>query len=384
MPPKKALLFCLVHGDPESSAFGIKYDKIMTVDELKDVIKNRLYPLLDDVSVKDLTLYKVDINTTTQSPQRTTLNNPNYNIVNDLGGQMLSPMDTMEEKFPAPTKKHIHVIVDVSAVDTRRNDNKFITRLDKIDKNIEEIKRKKPSVQISAVTERNWMKIQYHTGLDYQSTSFEIEFPNLYLDLGYESIETFRWTDAIENSQKERYKFYLTNILKLGRFLRLGLYDSTGDGSFLSTNTDFLPINLSGTADLVIVDRHSITSQAQEKHIRVLFKVKKAIIKKHTFQIMAELISADLKSTYTVLAVLTNLVDDWRFFWIKGKIIMRITLSMDQSVALLRQNLTLAEDKLNKLTNQRSPQMGIESSSSEVEELIPKRQKLGHVLQLLT
>ncbi|POG68144.1 hypothetical protein GLOIN_2v1639640, partial [Rhizophagus irregularis DAOM 181602=DAOM 197198] len=53
---------------------------------------------------------------------------------------------------------------------------------------------------------------------------------------------------------------------------------------------------------------------------------------------MAELISTDLKSKYPVLAVLTDLMDDWRFFWIQGKIIMRLTLSREESVALIRRN----------------------------------------------
>ncbi|GBB94397.1 hypothetical protein RclHR1_23480002 [Rhizophagus clarus] len=239
------------------------------------------------------------------------------------------------------------------------------------------------------VTEGYWAKIQEFTGINYQSTTREIEFPNLDLDLRNERIDAFRWTDAIERSQSDRYKPYLTNILRLGTFRTLGLYDPTGDDSFLSTNTDILPIRLSGTTDLVIVDRHSIASQAQEKHIRVLFELKKVVNKKHTFQTMAELISADLKTKYSVLAVLTDLIDDWRFFWIRGKIIMRLTLTRTESVALIRHNLTLANNELIELTNQASSerppvtqgssQMDIESSASE-EEPSPKKQKLRHVI----
>jgi hypothetical protein len=113
MPPKMKPLYCLVHGDIEDYVFGIKYDKNTTVDELRDLIKDKLSPSLDHVSVKDLTIYQVSIDLTTQNPQRAALGNLNANIVNDLGGQELTPMDTLGEQFPEPANKHIHVIVEV-------------------------------------------------------------------------------------------------------------------------------------------------------------------------------------------------------------------------------------------------------------------------------
>ncbi|CAG8734651.1 19824_t:CDS:2, partial [Gigaspora margarita] len=68
---------------------------------------------------------------------------------------------------------------------------------------------------------------------------------------------------------------------------------------------------------VVIVDMHSIALQMPEKHIRILFELRKTIVKADTYQIMAELIAADLKSIYSVLAVLTDLNDDWRFCWLE-------------------------------------------------------------------
>ncbi|CAG8735109.1 17048_t:CDS:2 [Rhizophagus irregularis] len=342
MPPKKAPIYCLVNGDPENSVFGIKYDKNTTVDELKEIIYTKKKNAFADIDYPDLTLYKV-----------------------------LRPMDNIEEKFPTPANGHIHIIVDVPAVPAtiaRRNDDVIIARLDKLDKNIEDIKREKSST-----------KILEFTGLDYQSTTREIEFPTLDLNLEYERIAAFGWTDAIERSQNDRYTPHLKNILKLDTFRTLGLYDPTGDDSFLSTNTDILPIRLTGTTDLVIVDRHSIASQAQEKHIRFLFELKKVVKRIHTFQAMAELISTDLKSKYPVLAVLTDLMDDWRFFWIQGKIIMRLTLSREESVALIRRNLVLANNEMRELANQGSSEMDMESSFFE-EEPLPRRQKLRHVV----
>ncbi|CAI2192417.1 16070_t:CDS:2 [Funneliformis geosporum] len=117
MPSKKTPIYCLLHRDPESSVFGIKYDKNTTVDEIRDAIKDK----------------------------------SNANIVNDFGGQVLSSMDTIEEKFPAPANKHIYIIVAVSAI---------------------------------------VLPIAEYTSLDYQATTREIEFPNLGLDLR-ERIDAF-------------------------------------------------------------------------------------------------------------------------------------------------------------------------------------------------
>ena len=115
MPPKKAPIYCLVYGDPEISVFGIKYDKSMTVDELKDAILIKKKNAFANIDSSDITLYQVNINLNTQNPQRTALTNPNANIVGDLGGQVLRPMDNIEGKFPAPANGHIHVIVEVPA-----------------------------------------------------------------------------------------------------------------------------------------------------------------------------------------------------------------------------------------------------------------------------
>jgi hypothetical protein len=115
MVPKKAILYCLIHGDSEDSIFGIKYDKDMTVNDLRKVIWKEEVEAFEHVKAKDLILYKVNIDLNTQNTQRTALTNPNTDIVNDLGGQVLRPMDNIEKKFPAPANEHIHVIVKLPA-----------------------------------------------------------------------------------------------------------------------------------------------------------------------------------------------------------------------------------------------------------------------------
>src|SRR5438270_12390654 len=79
MPPKKASIYCLVHGDPEGSVFGVKYDKNTTVDDLRKVIWKEEVEVPKHVKAKDLTLYKVNIDLSLQNPQRTALTEPNAN-----------------------------------------------------------------------------------------------------------------------------------------------------------------------------------------------------------------------------------------------------------------------------------------------------------------
>src|SRR5688572_11328229 len=60
---------------------------------------------------------------------------------------------------------------------------------------------------------------------------------------------------------------------------------------------------------------------------------------------MAELIAADLKSQHSVLAVLTDLINHWQFFFLgEGKSVITFTHTRDQAVALLRNELTNTQD----------------------------------------
>ncbi|GES77054.1 hypothetical protein GLOIN_2v1639645 [Rhizophagus clarus] len=69
MPPKATPLFCLVHGDPETFVFGIKYDRNMTINELKEAILNRKKNTFVNIDSANLALYQVDIDLNTQNPR---------------------------------------------------------------------------------------------------------------------------------------------------------------------------------------------------------------------------------------------------------------------------------------------------------------------------
>ncbi|CAB4438598.1 unnamed protein product [Rhizophagus irregularis] len=289
MPPKKIPLFCLVHGNPETSAFGIKYDKNTTVDELKDAILIKKKNAFANIDSPDLTLYQVNIDLTTQNAQRTALGNPNVNIVNDLGGQVLSPVDTIEENFPAPTNKHIYVIVMVPVGGIK---NEILVRLenklDGIYKKLKDIKnvQQQSEQQIPSVSASNRDKIQeFHHGFD------NIEVINLAIKhLGLDTndivnVDAFGWDERDERAQNDRYIPYLNQILRIGTYRTLAIFDPTSIADFLTTDAGIpLPLRQASTTDVVVVDRFSVVAMFPECHIRIVFELKKNVENKDRYQ----------------------------------------------------------------------------------------------------
>lgn len=109
-------LFCLVHGDPEDFAFGIKINKSEKVDELKKAILPLKGNTFAGIDHNNLKLYNVNISLTSTNTQRSSLGDRNVNIVNTLGGQLMLPIIKLENVFTTPPADgYIHVIVEVSA-----------------------------------------------------------------------------------------------------------------------------------------------------------------------------------------------------------------------------------------------------------------------------
>ncbi|CAB5350824.1 unnamed protein product [Rhizophagus irregularis] len=168
----------------------------------------------EHVKAKDLILYKVNIDLNTQNIQRTALTNPNTDIVNDLGGQVLRPMDNIEKKFPAPANEHIHVIVKLPAspAGTKR----------KADEEMAD----EPDVGTNPV----------------------------------KNVPAFKWNDVLERAQKDRYTHLRDTVLQVAWINQdLELIDTTNDNNYLDTLFDLLPIKLTGTTDAVISDKCSST-----------------------------------------------------------------------------------------------------------------------------
>ncbi|RIB21204.1 hypothetical protein C2G38_2177354 [Gigaspora rosea] len=92
----------------------LEISKSKNAGDLKRAIKKDSRPLLDKFATKDLKLWSINIDLTTENPQQAALGDLNANITSVLGGQLLDDsLKLIEEEFPTLPNKHAHVIVEL-------------------------------------------------------------------------------------------------------------------------------------------------------------------------------------------------------------------------------------------------------------------------------
>ncbi|CAB4485910.1 unnamed protein product [Rhizophagus irregularis] len=212
--------------------------------------------------------------------------------------------------------------------ENNENNQKVIQKLENIENLVKGLQ--KSEVDISKIKYSEWEKIRMSTGLKFEAIDLKLKQET--------KNNAFQWDDRTEREQKD------------------------------SIRDDTLPIKLVGTTDAAVVDRLSISSRIPQHHIRILFELKKSISDGNLYQALAELTAGDLKSIHAVLAVLTDLRDDWQFFYFDDEIIGTFTLPRSKAVALIQINMKSADQELN--------------DEIEVMEPLPKRQKLKHVMNI--
>ncbi|KAI1287893.1 hypothetical protein EDD11_010163, partial [Mortierella claussenii] len=99
-------LFCLVDG--ESTVFSVKNIPLSdTIDDLKDLIKVKLSPRFDDISVVDLTLWHVAI------PIADIRKHGTVTLDSQKTKNILQPEQQIADVFPpSPDRKSVYVIVE--------------------------------------------------------------------------------------------------------------------------------------------------------------------------------------------------------------------------------------------------------------------------------
>ncbi|KAF0475769.1 hypothetical protein F8M41_024572 [Gigaspora margarita] len=100
------MLACLVIG--ESKCFTIEIDKIKTISQIRDIIKNdKKKNTFADIDANELTLFKVNI-----PESRKYEIHSEINVERDFGGkELFNDLDSIEDHFLKPTEKHIHIII---------------------------------------------------------------------------------------------------------------------------------------------------------------------------------------------------------------------------------------------------------------------------------
>lgn len=143
------------------------------------------------------------------------------------------------------------------------------------------------------------------------------------------SIPAFQWSDENENQQYERYLQYLVQHLSVPRHL---LVKRAPVGMLDTLKSRLLPFDLTGTSDVMIVEK-SAGTLTPIFGVRMLFEMKKPNMMKPqaSYQAMGELLAADQHTPFAPIVVLTDLVDYWRFCWLEGKL-LRYLESPNRSV----------------------------------------------------
>ncbi|KAI8594854.1 hypothetical protein EDD21DRAFT_65187, partial [Dissophora ornata] len=96
--------FCLVNG--ESTSFPVEIDSTKTIGDLKDAIKAKKAPRLDDVAADELILWRVSIPLVPKKDRK------NISLSDVLSKEELDETDDLSHVFKVmPPKKTIHIIV---------------------------------------------------------------------------------------------------------------------------------------------------------------------------------------------------------------------------------------------------------------------------------
>jgi hypothetical protein len=102
-------IFCLIHGEPATSAFPVKILESDTVGDLKKLIKSENIPRFDDIAAHELKLWSVSIPVDNTS----VLENLVLENNKEKGVQELLPVKKISKIFPdEPAEEHIHIIVE--------------------------------------------------------------------------------------------------------------------------------------------------------------------------------------------------------------------------------------------------------------------------------
>jgi hypothetical protein len=100
-------LFCLVDGEPSSSAFPVSIATAKTIGELKKAIKTEKSPEFNDIAADKLTLWKVSISSTDDEDESPI-------ILDELSDRkkLVRPTSEIAKVFSdGAAKEHIHIIV---------------------------------------------------------------------------------------------------------------------------------------------------------------------------------------------------------------------------------------------------------------------------------
>jgi hypothetical protein len=233
-------------------------------------------------------------------------------------------------EFPT-TEGYIHVLVKVPGEEPdrkrHRTDEVLLEMSQKLDILCERLQPKPEHFSFSTMSSKKWMKLQQKLNIFIKDAVPEPAG-------GLLPIDGFQWErvgDAsgnvivdeldkriplTENRQRSAYHAYvranLADVLK-DEFLVHGV--EYGQHK-LNVDVPGYDIKLAGMTDILIVKKGIAPLVTRAN---MLIEVNKSVTEKCMYQAATELIVLDLLVEHPVMALLTNLVHHWQFFWISTK-----------------------------------------------------------------
>jgi hypothetical protein len=140
--------------------------------------------------------------------------------------------------------------------------------------------------------------------------------------------EQFVWDERAENQHAEDQKDLQDRVIKRGYMSYLSdnisisstlvWYDPKSRKDLLNINDVSLPFSISGTTDVLVMDRSFYNVLDYRSEIRAGFELKKTVQELDIYQAIAELIATNILSNHAVFIVLTDLNNSWIFYWLSN------------------------------------------------------------------
>ncbi|CAK4647475.1 hypothetical protein LEN26_003929 [Aphanomyces euteiches] len=326
-------LNCLVVG--EETPFPVDIDAEKKVGHLKDMIQEKIDY---DGLAKNLELYQVDgltqIGKTRFHFQGTVIDDMPAKLLVDFDGSTTEMVETFSlSSYPglndSPSGR-IHVLVVVpegAGVSEISGTAQMVKKVDEMHAQIVQANPKK--YVHSQVNTENGKEL-------LQDLNIEVEpldtMPFVCED-HTTPVEAFTWENVrnvsgknialFEEQQRSEYRKYIEDnigdVLAEKGLCVIGVEKSQ---NILSTRVPGHDIKLSGRTDLLILGNIVKKSPSDVQYlpkVKMLIEVKRAIGISSDYQALSELIALDLiVKEVPVAALLTDLNDNWRFFWFSG------------------------------------------------------------------
>eukprot|EP00891_Asterochloris_glomerata_P001080 jgi/Astpho2/1080/fgenesh1_pg.00017_%23_19_t len=181
---------------------------------------------------------------------------------------------------------------------------------------LEEDRESNKSVRVSDVNTEVWNIIQGNAKL-------ELDVFNGTISVTPRQVPAFDWDERLEKTQADRYMPHLHKLMRV-RDRSYRLMDANHYPQLLmdGAHQAELGYKFRGTTDVAVVDKVAYQAEEYKHGLRLLFELKKKPDTAATAQAKISLLLANIHSAkLKPLVVLTDLKEDYRFYWLDGRTI---------------------------------------------------------------